>query len=121
MGDEELRTAASELSGVLSAVRGVTFMACDCAVHEQKKVTTMSEALALFTGGGGTSFYPIFSAVAEMKPKPNVVIVLTDGGGPAPASAPPGVTVIWVLVGRYQCKPYFAGGQPFGEFIEVTA
>ena len=120
MGTTELQEAASELSGVLNAVRGVTFMACDCAVNEQKKVTTMKEALALFTGGGGTSFYPIFEAVEKMKSRPNIVIVLTDGGGSAPESAPPGVTVIWVLVGRYKCHPDFAG-TPFGEFIEVTA
>jgi predicted metal-dependent peptidase len=49
------------------------------------------------TGGGGTSFIPVFDYVAqEMKEKPDLLIYFTDGFGPAPEKAP-AYPVMWVL------------------------
>jgi predicted metal-dependent peptidase len=49
-------------------------------------------------GRGGTDFRPVFERLKKLRPKPNVIMIVTDGGGPAPERAPPGVPVIWVIV-----------------------
>ena len=120
MGDRELRTAVEEASGILEAAGAeVSFIACDAAVHEAKTVRNVNELCAALKGGGGTDFRPVFQAVGEMRPRPEVFVYITDGMGPAPASPPAGVTCIWLLVGPYQCRPHFDGGVEWGEFVEI--
>lgn len=108
MGAVGLAEAVSEIEAIMKSIRAsVDLIACDCQVHGQKKVTTFQDLLRTvsskdFGGGGGTDFRPVFAAVEKLKVKPNVFIFLTDGDGPAPAAPPPGVNVIWVIVGRYR-------------------
>jgi len=124
MGTEGITRAASEIACILKAVRAeVEFIACDCKVHEQKKLRGIKDLEGAFKGGGGTSFVPAFEAVAAMKPVPNIFIFITDGQGDAPVDPPKGVKVIWVLVGGSGCKPCAGSwGGPevtYGEFITV--
>jgi predicted metal-dependent peptidase len=114
MGAGELNTAISETRGVLDACgANVQFCACDAAVHTLQKVRTWKEAVSLLKGGGGTDFRPAFEAVVKDHPKPDVVIFITDGMGPAPEEPPP-CKVIWVLVGPYRSTP-----ATWGEIIEI--
>ncbi len=48
------------------------------------------------TGGGGTSFVPVFDYIKEHGMRPDVFIYVTDGYGDAPEKAPP-YPVMWVL------------------------
>lgn len=118
---DALRSGLSEAAGVLSGVGGgsVRFLACDCAVHEQREVSSVAELLASLKGGGGTSFVPVFDAVAKMRDRPELLVFVTDGGGEAPAEAPPWLRTIWLLVGEHRQRPSFGGGRPWGTFIEV--
>lgn len=121
MGNEDIKAGLNEASGVLRAVGAdITFCACDAAVHEMKKVRSVAQLHALVKGGGGTDFHPAFEALAKLKERPEVVVFATDGGGRAPAKAPPGMHVIWLLIGSHKCHPYFDDGAPeWGQFIEV--
>jgi predicted metal-dependent peptidase len=126
MGTEDLETALRETQGVIKAVGGdIRFLACDAAVHSNKKVKNIKEVMGLMKGGGGTSFKPIFKAVEDLKPrdKPDVFIFITDGGGDAPMLPPKGIKVIWVLCGRHRCMPHkgsWGGGEvDWGTFVEV--
>ncbi len=57
-------------------------------------------------GRGGTNFKPVFAALEKLTPKPDLVMIYTDGDGPAPAHAPRGMVVIWVIVpSRWRKKP----------------
>jgi predicted metal-dependent peptidase len=115
MGRAELERAVSESSGVLRALGApVTFLACDAEVSEMKRVRTVRELTQSLRGGGGTDFRPIFAAVEALKPKPSIVIFITDGMGPAPETAPEGIHTIWVLVGAYKQAPC-----GWGEQIEI--
>jgi predicted metal-dependent peptidase len=49
-------------------------------------------------GGGGTDMRLGISAALTIVPRPRTIIVLTDGDTPWPASAPPGVNLVTVLV-----------------------
>ena len=127
MGTSELEDALRETNGIMKATGAqVTFTACDAAVHELKSVRNWKEAAKLLTGGGGTSFCPVFTeALPRVKPRPDILIFFTDGCGDAPARPPVGVKVIWVLVGPYKRKPYASGGDysgaiNWGEFIEIN-
>ena len=114
MGDAEVQTAMTECDGVIRAVRvPVTFLSCDAAVHNMKQVKTASEAAKLIAGGGGTNFCPVFEAL-DKKNKPDIIIYATDGYGPAPATPPRGVQVIWVLIGNTRPPA------PWGEYIAIT-
>lgn len=114
MGEAELASALAELSGIVKAVGGeVEFLTCDTKVHSFGRVRTAREAIKLLRGGGGTDFNPIFRRAAALRPMPNVVVVATDGYGPAPA-APPAFKTIWLLVGSTKQRP-----APWGECVEV--
>lgn len=49
-------------------------------------------------GRGGTDFRPAVQFAESRQPKPHIVIYITDGDGPAPRHAPPGIHFIWVVV-----------------------
>ena len=129
MGQGELADAIRESAGILSAVGAqVSFIACDAQAHVGK-VRSANELSKLLVGGGGTDFCPVFEAVPKLKPRPEIFVFITDGGGPAPRKPPPGVHVIWLLVGRHRMKPWASDGDggwgrsddsvTWGEFIEV--
>jgi hypothetical protein len=40
------------------------------------------------------------SAAGDLRPRPDVIVVFTDGYTPWPAAAPPGAAVIAALLGR---------------------
>ncbi len=130
MGEKEIMAGARETAGIMRAVGvGVTFLACDAAVHAVKKVATPKELAACIKGGGGTDFRPIFKAVEEINPRPEVFVFITDGQGPAPDHPPKGTQVIWLLTGPYKTRPVAcsaddggygdAGPVDYGVFIEM--
>ena len=55
----------------------------------------------VLAGGGGTDMGVGIRAAARLRPRPQVVVVLTDGGTPWPASPPPGISVVVGLIGRH--------------------
>jgi predicted metal-dependent peptidase len=117
MGQRQLRTGLIEVNGVLKALDAeITICAIDCAIHEVGTVKTVQEAAALLKGGGGTDFRPAFDRIAKLPKdkRPEVVIFITDGMGPAPKVAPSGIKVIWLLVGPYKQAPC-----AWGEQIEI--
>lgn len=90
-----------EVDGILKAANAaVDFVSCDAQVWGKGKVKTVEEAKKLLGGGGGTDFRPVFDAVQQMRPLPDTLVFLTDGMGPAPDDPPPGVNVVWAIVGE---------------------
>lgn len=119
MGTQELTDALRESDGILKAIGAdVTYLACDADVHELKKVRNISDMRQALTGGGGTDFRPVFDALKNVRPLPEVLVFITDGCGPAPAVPPLATRVIWLLVGPYRQRPNFPNGE-WGHFIEV--
>ncbi|MEV6345038.1 VWA-like domain-containing protein [Actinoplanes sp. NPDC051851] len=107
MGPDELRTALAEVAGVLRAVGvgrdRVTVLACDADVHTVRRVSTVGEVV--LDGGGGTDMRVGVDRALTTAPRPTIVIVLTDGETPWPASAPSGARVIAGLVGTANAAP----------------
>ena len=49
-------------------------------------------------GGGGTDFGCVFARLAEMRPRPKLLIIMTDGEAPfPPQAAARGAAVLWLL------------------------
>lgn len=118
MGTADVSVA---LSVVELAIRNtntkVTFFSCDTKVNAMQKVSRWQDAVKLIHGGGGTDFRPVFAAVAAMPihERPDILIFVTDGQGPAPKIAPPNMKVVWLLVGTYATSPCDWGDQIFVE------
>ena len=79
----------------------LTVIQCDAAIgkveHFSDSALPPSNGKFEVTGGGGTSFVPVFDYVAkEMQEKTDLLIYFTDGFGTAPPKAPP-YPVMWVL------------------------
>ncbi len=102
MHDGLLARALSEVEGVLTraGLRSgqLRVLAVDTNVHAVKRVTSASQVV--LAGGGGTDMGAGISAAAELKPRPSIVIVLTDGFTPWPAQPPRGVKVIVGLLAQ---------------------
>lgn len=119
MSSRDLTIAVEESAGILGALGAdVDFIACDASVGAVKRVRTPRELAESLVGGGGTDFAPVFDAVEKLRPRPEVLVYITDGCGPAPLKPPPGLRTIWVLVGQYRQTPHFPG-EPWGEIIEL--
>ena len=73
-------------------------------------------------GGGGTDFRPVFEWVAKKGERPDALVYLTDGYGPAPARKPP-YPVLWALPFHSLYEDYGwpqpAAPAPWGTVVRV--
>jgi predicted metal-dependent peptidase len=101
MTDDLLARALAEVDGIArraglrSALR---VLAVDTQVHAVSRVRGGGEVI--LAGGGGTDMGRGIEAAERLRPRPQVIVVLTDGFTPWPASAPPGVRVVVGLLGE---------------------
>lgn len=103
MGTEELSVGGREVNGILKAVgANITLCTIDSAVTGVTKVKTIKEAISRLKGGGGTDMRPGFAAVMKCRPRPQVIVCITDLQIGDVGVQPAGVKVIWVGVGPYQ-------------------
>ena len=121
-GDTSGSMSNHDMTGILNVVKGITerttsevlFCAIDAKVHGLKKIRTWADAADMMIGRGGTDFRPAFAELEKMGSKrPDIVVFVTDGYGPAPEKAPGWCSVIWVIVPN--------GIQPteYGEVVRI--
>jgi hypothetical protein len=70
----------------------VRVLAVDTNVHAVRRATKATDVV--LAGGGGTDMGAGISAAAALRPRPAIVIVLTDGFTPWPPAPPPATRVI---------------------------
>ncbi|MCC6438080.1 MAG: hypothetical protein IT196_23860 [Acidimicrobiales bacterium] len=99
MGEERLEQVLAEVEGLLQSigVGGLTVLAVDAEVHSARRVQHAAQVELL--GGGGTDMGAGIAAAIARRPRPDIVVVLTDGETPWPAAAPRGVRVVVGLLG----------------------
>lgn len=100
MSEEQLSRVLAEVDGVLKGVglarNTVRVLAVDSAVKSARRVSSASAVRLI--GGGGTDMGAGLEAAARMRPRPSVVVVLTDGQTPWPADPPKGMHVVVGLI-----------------------
>lgn len=116
MDTAALEQAIAELNAIAEDVRPdvVHVIECDTAVHAMNEFTADDYPIRAQTmhGRGGTSFRPVFEALAAREIRPDCLIYFTDlechDFGPEP-----GYPVLWAATQR--------GNAPFGEIINVNS
>ena len=98
VSEDLLALALGEIDGMLRAVgtRRVQVLACDDAVRAVGRVH-QADDVVLF-GGGGTDMGVGLQAAEDCLPRPDVVVVLTDGFTPWPDAPPERVRVLVALL-----------------------
>ena len=102
ISDRMLAQAVAEVLGVIKAMggrNGVKVLSCDAKVHTVKEVLNRRHLKHALQGGGGTDMRVGIEAALKQKPRPHVIIVLTDGYTPWQSEPPRGVKVIVALLG----------------------
>jgi predicted metal-dependent peptidase len=96
MTGDLLGRVLAEVEGLLQRVglRGtnVRVLTCDAQVHSVKRVSRASQIELL--GGGGTDMGEGITQALALRPRPSIVVVLTDGFTPWPTEAPRRAKVI---------------------------
>jgi predicted metal-dependent peptidase len=96
MHDHLLARALAEVEGVLSRAglrqQRVRVLAVDATVQAVRRVSRATQVT--LAGGGGTDMGEGIAAAVALRPRPRVVIVLTDGYTPWPVQPPRGVRVV---------------------------
>ncbi|MDR6977453.1 putative metal-dependent peptidase [Streptomyces sp. 3330] len=96
VSDAELGSAILEVAAISSAVGGrrdlVTVVPCDAAARVVHPLCR-GEGIPLM-GGGGTDLRAGFTKALRARPRPDVIVALTDGQTPWPSTRPPCRTVV---------------------------
>ncbi|MFE2630431.1 VWA-like domain-containing protein [Streptomyces sp. NPDC059374] len=96
VSDAELGGALLEVAAIARAVGGrrdlVSVISCDAAAGIAVPICR-AESLELI-GGGGTDLRSGFARALRSRPRPDVVVALTDGQTPRPSEQPPCRTVV---------------------------
>lgn len=96
VSDSELGSALLEVTAIGQAVGGrrdhVSVVCCDAAAGVARPLCR-AEGIPL-VGGGGTDLRAGFAAALAARPRPDLLVVLTDGQTPWPEAAPGRPTVI---------------------------
>jgi predicted metal-dependent peptidase len=102
VSDAELGSALVEVAAISRAVGGrrdlVTVVPCDAAARIAYPLCR-AEGIPLM-GGGGTDLRTGFAKALGARPRPDVVVVLTDGQTPWPAARPGCRTVVGLFPRR---------------------
>ena len=100
--DGLLARALGEVDGVITALgipgANLTIYSVDAAVHTTQNLRSAKDAKLV--GAGGTDLRIGLGAIEEQRPRPDIVIVFTDGDTPWPTSPPPGAVTIIAILGR---------------------
>jgi hypothetical protein len=100
--DALLAQALGEVDGAIASLgvpgSHVTIYSVDAAVHTVSRVRHSRDAKLV--GAGGTDLRLGLDAAGSERPRPDVIIVFTDGDTPWPATPPTGSAVIVGLLGR---------------------
>lgn len=100
MGEDELGRCLAEVESMIQRTglsqHAVPVLACDAAVHAVRRVRRASEVALV--GGGGTDMGAGIDQALRLRPRPSVVVVLTDGYTPWPAQPPKGARVVAGIV-----------------------
>ncbi|GIG62674.1 hypothetical protein Lfu02_70460 [Longispora fulva] len=96
VSDAELGSALLEVAAISRSVGGrrdlLSVLSCDAASHVADPLCR-AEGIALL-GGGGTDLRAGFATALRANPRPDVIVVLTDGQTPWPDRRPPCRTVV---------------------------
>lgn len=92
ISNDVLQAALAEIMGITRAVgnsRGLEVIACDSVAYPAIRVRTATDVRKLkLPGGGGTDMRNGIQAALETKPRPDVIVVVTDGYTPWPETKP---------------------------------
>lgn len=108
-----------EIGGILEDVNPeeIILIWCDAEVHEVDTISDASDIGAIqkrgSTGGGGTSFVPVFQWIEDKMLKPDALVYLTDMMGAFPEEEP-GYPVIWGTITPIEQIP-----PPFGDAVFI--
>jgi predicted metal-dependent peptidase len=86
-------------------------LSCDATAHAAQRVVDARQVRLV--GGGGTDLRVGLAAALELRPAPDLVVVLTDGFTPWPA-ARPRVPVVVGLMDPAGAVPEWATAVPIG-------
>jgi predicted metal-dependent peptidase len=116
-----LGRALAEVEGILSRAglrqTQVRVLAVDTNVHA---VTRVSRATQVeLAGGGGTDMGAGITAAAALRPRPSVIIVLTDGFTPWPTAAPRSTKVVVGILGQSMAPIGHFGVPPWARCVEI--
>ena len=110
MHERLLARALTEIEAVLTKAglrqAQVRVLAVDTDVHIVRRVSRAAHVQ--LAGGGGTDMGAGIESAAQLRPRPSVVIVLTDGYTPWPDQPPPGIRVIVGLLTEGMRPPGWA-------------
>lgn len=105
--DGMLGQALGEVDGAVAGLgipgQQVTVLACDAAVSTVQKVRRAADTR--LGGGGGTDMRVGVAAAGRLRPRPDVLIVLTDGYTPWPQHPPGGMALVAALLHRAGTTP----------------
>ncbi|WP_257002315.1 VWA-like domain-containing protein [Streptomyces sp. WZ.A104] len=112
VSDAELGSALLEVAAISRAVGGrrdlVTVLACDAATRVVHPLCS-AEGIPL-VGGGGTDLRTGFARALRSHPRPDAIVVLTDGQTPWPAAQPACRTVVGLFPRRQRSRSYREDG-----------
>jgi predicted metal-dependent peptidase len=107
MDEALLGQALAEVEGLLRIAghgRGrLRVIPCDAAAYGAQRVSAARQIELV--GGGGTNMGAGIAAASALRPRPSLVVVLTDGFTPWPAEPPVGVKVVVGLLREGHMAP----------------
>ena len=105
VSEDLLGSAVTEIDGILKSAgsRSVRFIACDDAVRVTARISSV-EGIQTF-GGGGTDMAVGIAAALDSRPRPQVVVVLTDGFTPWSFDAPRADVIAGILANDDGIEP----------------
>lgn len=110
VGPSMLGVLVDEVIALITAVGqsqpGVPVICCDTQAYPVQQVRDASQLT--LTGGGGTDLRAGLAAAGSLRPRPDLILVVTDGDSPWPERRPPGSQVIVLLIDGDRAIPTWA-------------
>lgn len=106
MSDTQASQALAEVAGVIrqSACDEVIVASCDAAAYDVQRITSVKDIKLM--GGGGTDMGVGLATLEAIKPRRDLMILLTDCETPWPAKRPRGAIVIIQIGGSGSPPPW---------------
>ncbi len=93
--NDVLRLLLAEVTGIARPSGRLRAICFDVAAHPVQTVRRAADIE--LTGGGGTDMRAGLTAAAALRPRPDLIVVLTDGETPWPEHRPPAHTVVCLI------------------------